>query len=75
MTKNWEARQLALVPARIANAGWWIVRHQQLIEELEASGRSTDDAEKTLALIVTVLASMRETEATIGRLLSRNTVH
>jgi hypothetical protein len=78
MRANWETRQLALAFARIADAGQWIGRQQQLIEELEeleAAGRSTEAAEKILAVMVTILTSMRDTGATIQRLLSRSSIH
>jgi hypothetical protein len=71
----WEAHHLALERSRVADAGSWIVRQKQLLDELEACGRSTEDAEKTLALMVTLLGCMQETEATIRWLLSRSSIH
>ena len=74
MRTNWEAHHLALEPSRIGDAGSLIVRQKQLVDELEAGGRATEDAERTLALMVTILGCMQETEATI-RLLSRRSIH
>ena len=68
---NWEAHHLALEPSRIGDAGSLIARQKQLVDELEAGGRPTEDAKKTLALMVTILGCMQETKATIQWLMSR----
>ena len=71
MRTNWEAHHLALEPSPIGDAGSLIVRQKQLVDELEACGRPTEDAKKTLALMITLLGCMQETEATIQWLISR----
>ena len=70
MITHWEDHQLVLATACIADARWRIARQRQLTEELEARGHATEGAERTLALMVTLLATMRETQATM-RLLIR----
>ena len=72
MRTNWEAHHLALEPSRIGDAGSLIVRQKQLVDELEAGGRATEDAERTLALMVTILGCMQETEATLRTVLNRS---
>jgi hypothetical protein len=70
-----EDHLLAFATACIAEAGWRITRQRKLTEELEARGRSTENAERTLALMVTLLAAMRETQAPMRGLTSQGSIH
>jgi hypothetical protein len=51
----------------MADPEWQVARQRRLIGKLEAAGQSTVEAEKTLGLMITVLATMRETQAAIQR--------
>jgi uncharacterized coiled-coil protein SlyX len=74
MTRYWEA-QLSLVSAHIADAERQIAQQRQLIEELNGAGHSTEEAEKTLALVVTLVTTLKEMQATIRRQLARCSIH
>ena len=72
MGMNREAHHLGLEPSRIGDAESLIVRQKRLVDELEAGGRPTADAERTLALMVTILGCVQETEATLRTVLNRS---
>jgi len=66
---------LAMVNLEVTEVGQQLAQQQKRIQQLQTMGLPTLEAEKTLDVMVTVAAAMRDEQLMIQRLLGGETEH